>query len=109
MTKSGFCIVTTTLATRKQALEMGAAIVKARLAACVQQWPIHSTYRWKGKIESGREFLLSCKTRTARATALQRFIRDHHPYEVPEIIATPVSGGLPAYLSWLRQETKGSD
>lgn len=101
--------MTTTLATRKQALEMATAIVKAGLAACVQQWPVHSTYRWKGKIESGREHLLSCKTRAARATALQRFIREHHPYEVPEIIATPISGGFPAYMSWLRRETQGSD
>lgn len=97
--------VTTTVATRKDALKLAGDIVGSRLAACVQFWPIHSTYRWQGKIESGGEYRLSCKTRTTRVPELIRFIRTRHSYEVPEIIATIIANGLPAYLEWLVQET----
>jgi periplasmic divalent cation tolerance protein len=100
--------VTTTVATEKDAITMADAIVGAGLAACVQFWPIRSVYRWRGKIESGPEFRLSCKTRATRVTALIQFILAHHSYEVPEIIATPLSGGLPAYLKWIEQETRRS-
>lgn len=84
---------------------MAADIVGTGVAACVQFWSIQSTYRWKGKVESGREFRLSCKTPAARVPALIRFIRTHHPYEVPEIIATAIKDGHPAYLEWIMQET----
>jgi periplasmic divalent cation tolerance protein len=100
--------VTTTVATEKAAITMAAAIVGGRLAACVQFWPIHSVYRWHGKIESGSEFRLSCKTRTTRVPALIRLIRAHHSYEVPEIMASAIVDGLPAYLKWIEDETRRS-
>ena len=98
--------MTTTIDSRKRALTMAKAIVKEGLAACVHQWPIHSIYSWKGKLESTREYLLSCKTPSLRAPALQKFIRKHHPYELPEIIVTPIEGGLSDYLAWLSKGTQ---
>jgi periplasmic divalent cation tolerance protein len=100
--------ITTTVATEKDAIKMADAIVGSGLAACVQFWPIRSVYRWRGKIESGREFRLSCKTRATRVSALIEFIRVHHSYEVPEVMATTIEGGLPAYLKWIDQETRRS-
>ena len=98
--------VTTTVATEKDALKMADALVGSCLAACVQFWPIRSLYRWRGKLESGKEYRLSCKTRNARVPALIRFIRTRHSYEVPEIIATPIANGHPAYLKWIERETQ---
>lgn len=98
-------IVSTTVASEALARELAGCITTARLAACVQFWPIRSTYWWQGKIESGAEFLIQSKTRTELVPALQALIRTHHPYEVPEIIVTPILGGHPAYLDWIRQET----
>jgi periplasmic divalent cation tolerance protein len=106
MSASGYRIVWTTLGREAEAAALADAIVRARLAACVQTLPIRSTYWWQGKVESGRERLLLCKTRTTLVARLQSFIRERHPYEVPEIVVTPILGGSPAYLAWLRQETR---
>jgi periplasmic divalent cation tolerance protein len=68
--------------------------------------PIHSVYRWKGAIESTAEFMLVAKTRRSLVSPLIRFIQTVHPYEVPEIVATPITAGLAAYLHWIESETK---
>lgn len=98
-------IVSTTVASEALARELAGLITAARLAACVQFWPIHSTYWWQGKVESGTELLLQSKTCAERLPALQDLIRSHHPYEIPEIIVTPIVGGHTAYLDWIHQET----
>lgn len=81
-------------------------MVKARLAACVQVLPIHSTYRWQNRVEKAAEWLLMAKTPRARTKALMAFIRDHHPYELPEIVALNIAQALPAYRQWVLRETK---
>jgi periplasmic divalent cation tolerance protein len=99
-------VVTTTVDREDAARSLARACVEAKLAACVQCVPIHSTYRWKGAIEEAGEFLLMAKTRTALVDELTRFIRSRHSYELPEIAVLPVSGGLPEYLAWVRTETR---
>lgn len=100
--------VTTTVGSEDEAVRLAQTIVGERLAACVQFWPIRSTYHWQGKIESATEFRLSFKTRPTLVPALIRAIRSLHAYELPEIIATPISDGLPQYLDWIRTETAGA-
>ena len=85
---------------------MAGLMVKARLAACVQVMPIHSTYRWQTKVEQSTEWLLLAKTQPARTKALMTFIRRHHPYEVPEIMAVNATQVLSAYRQWVLRETK---
>ena len=99
-------VVQTTVASRRDALRLAGLMVKARLAACVQVTPIHSTYRWQNKVEQSAEWLLAAKTQGARTKALMAFIRRHHPYELPEIIALSVKQVLPAYRQWVLRETK---
>ncbi|MDX8386430.1 MAG: divalent-cation tolerance protein CutA, partial [Gallionella sp.] len=65
-----------------------------------------STYRWQGKIESETEIPLLIKTSNAAYQRLERLIREVHPDELPEIIAVPLTAGLPAYLSWVSSETE---
>lgn len=103
--RSQAVIVSTTVAGEAAANELARGIVESRLAACVQQANIRSTYRWKGAIESADEILLTCKTRQDLAERLMAFIRERHSYEVPEILVTPVIDGLPAYLEWVERET----
>jgi periplasmic divalent cation tolerance protein len=98
-------VVTTTVDSEKAARDLAAALVDARLAACVQCVPIHSTYRWKGAVESAAEFLLMAKTRASLAGSLAAFVRGRHSYELPEIVVTPIVGGLAPYLQWIRDET----
>lgn len=79
------------------------AVVQEELAACVGILPMRGTiYRWKGKVETAREFLLMIKARRSAFARLRRRVRALHPYEVPEIVATPVVAGDPAYLAWVR-------
>lgn len=82
------------------------AVVEARLAACVNILPrVQSIYRWQGKVESTTEIPLFIKSTAAHYAALEKLISRLHPYEVPEIIALPITHGLPAYLNWVAAET----
>ena len=91
---------------RESALHIAEQLVDRRLAACVNLVPgITSVYRWKGKLESADEVLLVIKTREDRLPELQQAVSEMHPHELPELIAVPVAGGLPAYLNWVAQCT----
>ncbi len=85
---------------------LGAALVEARLAACVSAMPgARSVYRWQGQVERSEETLLIAKTTQACYAALEAEVRRRHPYELPEIVAVNVAGGLPAYLQWVQDST----
>lgn len=82
------------------------AVLKAGLAACVNiMAPCQSLYRWQGGLQSTTEIPLFIKSTAANYATLETVIRQHHPYEIPEIIAFPIQQGLPAYLAWLAVET----
>ncbi|NTV11567.1 MAG: divalent-cation tolerance protein CutA [Zoogloea sp.] len=82
-------------------------LVERRLAACVNVLaPCTSVYRWQGKLERAEEVPLAAKTSRAAYPALEAAIREAHPYELPEIVAIPVSAGLPDYLAWVAAETR---
>lgn len=85
---------------------LAAALVEARVAACVNVLaPCRSVYRWQGAIERADEVPLLVKTTADRYAALEAAIRARHPYELPEIVALPVMQGLPDYLRWVVDET----
>jgi periplasmic divalent cation tolerance protein len=90
-----------------EARRIARALVERRLAACVNMLsaPVESTYRWKGKVEGAKEFLLIAKTSRARWKAVERAIRELHGYEVPEIVALPISAASRDYLSWLSENS----
>jgi len=104
-----FQIVLVTCGSRAVAKKIARALVDARLAACVNvvTAPIESIYRWKGRTESAKEFLLVIKSTESRFAALRREIATLHSYEVPEIIALPISAGSPKYLKWLAESVSG--
>jgi periplasmic divalent cation tolerance protein len=78
------------------------ALVGEGLAACINTLPgITSVYLWEGKVQRDSEVLLLMKTTRARLAELTDRVRQLHPYELPEVIAVPVSGGLPDYLQWV--------
>ena len=103
---SDIVIVTTAVADAASAKRLASAIIAARLASCVQFFPIHSIYRWKGKVESAREVSVVCKTTQKLSSKLVKFIRAKHSYELPEIVVTPVLGGLQEYLDWVEAEVR---
>ena len=99
-----FVVVLTTLPGDADADAFARTLVGERLAACVNILPpMHSTYRWKGSVETAAERQLLIKTRAAGVAALEQRVRELHPYDVPEFLVIPVDGGSAAYLAWLNE------
>ena len=83
------------------------ALVERRLAACVQiVGPVQSTYWWKGQVETAEEWLCLIKTSRELYEAVEGVIIELHPYQTPEIVALPITGGSAAYLAWVAKETR---
>jgi len=97
--------VVTTLDEEAKARSLAKGVVEARLAACAQvSGPIVSFYWWKGEMEEADEYLVIMKTTRESYPSLERFIKERHPYSVPEILAFPVVAGNEDYLEWLEDE-----
>ena len=99
-------IVITHLPDREAAMRLAQALVEKRLAACVNVLAAcTSVYRWKQAIDTAQEVPLLIKTRNALYSEVEAAIRQVHPYELPEILAVPLTHGLPGYLEWVAAET----
>jgi len=98
-------VVLVTCESARQARTIASELVRRRLAACgnVIEAPVRSIYRWKGKVESAKEFLLILKSSLQRFAALENAVRELHSYDVPEVIALPVVVGSRAYLGWVAE------
>ncbi len=101
-------IVLVTAPDRGCAEGLAAGLVERRLAACVNLIPnLTSVYRWKDRVEQAEEMQLVIKTTAARLAGLEAFVRDQHPYDVPELIAVSVAYAEGAYLDWWRSACRG--
>jgi len=81
-------------------------LVDRALAACVNILPgLTSIYQWRGKRETAQEHLLLIKTTDEAYQMLEQAITELHPYELPEVIAVPITQGLTGYLQWIEQQT----
>jgi periplasmic divalent cation tolerance protein len=99
-------VVLVTCANEEQGALIARSLVGERLAACVNLVAgIRSIYRWCDKLEDDRETLLLVKTRTPLLARVERRVRELHTYEVPEVVALPLSGGSKPYLDWLFEST----
>lgn len=95
-----------TAADRDEALQIGRALVEARLAACVNVLPgMTSLYWWQGAIETAQEAVLIAKTRAELIPKLLEQVKALHSYRVPCVLALPILEGNPDYLEWLKRET----
>ena len=102
--------VLTNLPDVESARKLAKMLVEKGLAACVNiMSPVQSIYRWKGVVEEAAEVPLFLKTTQDRYAEVEKTIREHHPYEVPEIIALPIVTGLAAYLDWVKEETQSRE
>ncbi|MEN6584904.1 MAG: divalent-cation tolerance protein CutA [Sulfuricella sp.] len=100
-------LVITNLPNIDSANRVAEALISGHLAACVNLLaPCTSVYRWQGKIETAEEIPLLIKTLASHYSKVEAAIKQHHPYELPEIIAVPISAGLPEYLNWVAAETQ---
>ncbi len=101
-------IVLTTVGSQDAAQTLAEQLVERRLAACVNiVGPVRSVYRWKGKVEREQEYLLIVKTTAERSADLSALFQQIHPYELPELVHLPITGGSEEYLAWLSAEVGG--
>ena len=99
--------VVTTTSDKADAVRLAEAILKKRLAACVQiLGPIESHYWWNGRLETAAEFSLLIKTHAKVYAKLEKLLLEEHPYDEPEVIATAAEHVSPGYLRWLRDELR---
>jgi periplasmic divalent cation tolerance protein len=99
-------LILTTLPERAGAEALARDLLAARLAACIQIGAaVESLYHWRGEIETASETPVAIKTRASLYARVEAAIRERHPYELPEIVAVPITDGLPGYVDWIAAET----
>ena len=88
-------------------MKMAHQLIESHLAACVQiQEGVHSIYRWEGKICEASEIMLSAKTVVDKWVDISNFIKSHHPYDLPEVIAYVPEKYEAQYGKWVESEVK---
>jgi periplasmic divalent cation tolerance protein len=101
---SPYLLIYVSCGSEENATQIATALVQDQLAACVSILPgVKSVYRWEGKLESADEFVLMIKTRRELLATLRERVCKMHHYELPEIIAVPIVGGLEPYLNWIAE------
>ena len=104
---TGFIQVITTVGSQDEAARIARVLVERRLAACVQiSRPTTSVYRWQGRVEYTEEIVVTFKTSSANVGAVKQAIAELHPYDVPELIITPIIDGGSSYLAWMDEQTR---
>ena len=90
------------------ARQIGTALIKKQLAACVNIIPkIESIYQWKGEVCVEQEVMVVVKTTASRYKQLESYVVENHPYDVPEVISLPLSQGSEPYLNWVHDQMEG--
>ena len=94
-----------TFPSKKTAQALTTALLKQRLIACVNSFPISSTYWWKGKITKSKEVVTLLKTTSKNKEKVKSYLIKHHPYDTPCILELPIKA-TKAYESWIQKETR---
>ena len=95
-------VILVTAGTLRESKKIARHLVEERLAACINiTAPVQSLYRWKGKVNEEREFLMVIKSSRGLFAEIQAAIRKLHSYTTPEIICLPIVDGSPDYLQWI--------
>jgi periplasmic divalent cation tolerance protein len=103
----GFLLVLCTAPSADVGATLARGLVEARLAACVNVVAgVRSVYAWQGEVHDEAEVQLLVKTRRALFEAVRDWLVEHHPYDVPEVLALPIEAGSKAYLDWLEAQTE---
>jgi periplasmic divalent cation tolerance protein len=96
-------IALTTCPDEGLARRVAEVIVTERLATCVNRISgVRSSYFWDGALQDDAEVLLLMKTTDSRIPDLEARLKAIHPYELPELVVLPVTGGNERYLEWVR-------
>lgn len=102
-----YLLVIATVPSKEEGKRIALKIVGERLAACCAvSSAVQSFYWWEEDISDDQEFMLFIKTRASLFSMLEERIKSLHSYQVPEIIALPISAGSKNYLDWIASNTR---
>ena len=90
---------------RKEARKIAQFLLRKRLIACANMFPVESSYWWKNKIHNEKEYAIIAKTKKSLAKKLEREVRKVHSYSVPCIVFWSIAGGSNDFLEWVKKET----
>lgn len=99
-------IVLTTIGNKETARKIGKSLLKQKLIACCNLFPVESAYWWKGEITEDREILMILKTTKTNFKKIEDSIKKNSGYEVPEVVAIESQTGNKPYLDWLNSVVK---
>lgn len=105
MTAEDISMIVATAPDREVAVSIARTLVEERGVACANILPAVSVYRWEGEVQQDEEVVVLMKTRGSMVQKVVDRVSELHPYEVPEVLALPVEGGLDAYCQWVSDET----
>ncbi len=100
-----FIVIYITHSSIKEARRVAEVLLKERLIACVNYFPIESSYWWHGKVETGKEIVSLVKTRKSNWSKVKKAVEAMHPYETPCIMKLEVEANT-SYAKWIHDETK---
>jgi len=100
-----FIIIYVTHKNLSAAKKIATHLLEKRLIACVNYFPITSSYWWNGKIEQTKEIVSLIKTRSENRKKVESEIKKIHPYKTPCIMKIDVEANSD-YEEWIRKETK---
>jgi len=100
-------VVFISCASEKEAENIARILLKEQLAACINMLPaITSFFSWQGKVQREKEVLMIVKSLKSVFNDLEKTVKKHHSYEIPEIIVLPITDGAKDYLDWIRESTR---
>jgi periplasmic divalent cation tolerance protein len=103
------CVVMVSVGSAEDADALALRLVGDRVAACVQTFPIRSTYTWDGEVQRDDEVLLLVKTAADRVERVRAIVHEMHDYDVPEVLALQVSEADQEYARWVVASTRDQD
>jgi len=97
-----YVVIFITASGKKEAARIAAALIKNKLAACVNIVDkVESLFRWQGKADKQKEAFLIIKSKKEKLSRIIKTVKSLHSYAVPEIIAIPIAAGYKPYLKWI--------
>ena len=104
-----YVVIFVTAAGKKEADGIASALIKKKLAACVNIADrVQSVFWWQGRVDTAKELLLIIKSKRPLLPKIIKLIKSKHSYKVPEIIALPIISGNPDYLRWIDDSVRKS-
>lgn len=102
-----YIVIFITCPNKKEASRIAKALIKNKLAACVNIIEnIKSIFWWQGKVDCSGEVLLTIKSKKTKLAAIIKRVESMHSYEVVEVIALPIIGGNKKYLEWINDSLR---